>query len=409
MIDRIALSGNWEVYVVPSMAGEDVLMLSVFCRSVLSSLFRKSSVVIVDIRPSELQKSLRFRISCVLCRGNVGNRMMCVHESNAVQYLQNIELNSSTVTSNEGTLVRDETINIAAPDGDLGEVPSSSEENGNLRTGDVPTPYELAKDDISFVSPLPRFFFPCESDERTLEKLMSSITTNDSCHPFLGIDPKMACSSCGMTISTNSATNFIKKEALLHTLHHGSVRIVVADLHCVNCKRYIPYDGSADALFRLTDKHVLTRELLDAWMWDICGRGGTFRDAFSSWHSKVVSTSAKFHRIGSETTLNRQRGNEAFSAFLMTLEFPNEADMDNLFSCDTCEKLLPNGEMQMDGVVMDGTAMGILGTLPTFVRPNSVLLPVSSVADRQYIMRSPKLRQFVESISGRFITILREA
>ena len=45
---------------------------------------------------------------------------------------------------------------------------------------------------------------------------------------------------------------------------------------------YIPYDGVSDDLFRISRKHVFAQELLDSWLRDICGTGGTFRDVFSS-------------------------------------------------------------------------------------------------------------------------------
>lgn len=49
-------------------------------------------------------------------------------------------------------------------------------------------------------------------------------------------------------------------------------------------------------------------------------------------------------------------------------------------------------------MVIDGTGMGILRTLPQFHRHTKVLSAVERVTDRHYLMRDPKLRSFVDSI-----------
>ena len=47
---------------------------------------------------------------------------------------------------------------------------------------------------------------------------------------------------------------------------------------------------------------------------------------------------------------------------------------------------------------MDGTAMGILGKLPEFVRVKSIFSRLQNLSNKQYIMRTPRLRHFVDSI-----------
>ena len=83
--------------------------------------------------------------------------------------------------------------------------------------------------------------------------------------------------------------------------------------------------------FCLSRKHVFTLELLDSWLWDICGTGGAFRDVFSSWESKTYCTSGSFHRLGTESNVTQQRGNEAFPAFLKNLKFVKDEDLYDLF------------------------------------------------------------------------------
>ena len=149
----------------------------------------------------------------------------------------------------------------------------------------------------------------------------------------------------------------LQSPALLQTLHHGTCKIVVRETVFEASRCIVPYDGSNDGLFRLSKQYVYTREVLDAWLCDVCGPGGTFRDAFQSWSNKNGMTSAFFHRIGEEETFTRQRGNDAFSAFLMKLRFPSEEDVHTQFSCSSCEKMCPSGKKRLDAVVMDWSAV----------------------------------------------------
>ena len=82
----------------------------------------------------------------------------------------------------------------------------------------------------------------------------------------------------------------------------------------------------------------------------------------------------------------------------MNLTFPNQSDLNDLFSCKTWERVSSDGRKRFDGIVMDGTAMGILGNLPNFVRIKSHFPRVPNISNRQYIMRTPRLRHLVDSI-----------
>jgi len=134
---------------------------------------------------------------------------------------------------------------------------------------------------------------------------------------------------------------------------------------------------------------VLTRELLDSWIWDICGRGGTFRDSYLSWASRSSSPTASLHSLGAATVINRQRANESFCKFLMLLEFPNAGDLEEVFTCSKCEPRNRAGVKRTDAVVMDGTALGILGTLPSFERTAQKVPATPRIPPLQYIMRNP--------------------
>ena len=70
----------------------------------------------------------------------------------------------------------------------------------------------------------------------------------------------------------------------------------------------------------------------------------------------------------------------------------------NFFTYTKCERLMEDRSKRIGGVVIDGSAVSILGKLPNFHRITHQMNPVSRVADRQYIMRVAKSRKFIESI-----------
>ena len=185
---------------------------------------------------------------------------------------------------------------------------------------------------------------------------------------------------------------------VIHALHHGSIRAVVRDIIGGHCCSIIPYERREGGIFFLNKKHMFTRELLGNWLLYICGNGGTFRDAFSSWVAKSSTTTAEFHTIESAPSVNRQTGNEALCRFLMLLRFPNSCDFTELFTCNECTNRDLPGKERMDTVVMDGTALGILGKLPPFERNSSIVPAVSRIPRHKYIMRTPKNRAFVDGI-----------
>ena len=55
----------------------------------------------------------------------------------------------------------------------------------------------------------------------------------------------------------------------LNTLHHGSFHILVTDIRCPKCRRYILHYRFEDTIFYLNRTHAFTRELVDVWIMDI--------------------------------------------------------------------------------------------------------------------------------------------
>ena len=86
-------------------------------------------------------------------------------------------------------------------------------------------------------------------------------------------------------MGTNDATTIARRPMHLQTLFHGRVRIQVEDKRC-KCGEIMPYDGIFDGIVCASRYHYFTPELLDAWMFDVCGSGITFREFFSAWKRK---------------------------------------------------------------------------------------------------------------------------
>lgn len=81
--------------------------------------------------------------------------------------------------------------------------------------------------------------------------------------------------------------------------------------------------------------HVFSRDLLDVWMFDVCGVDMSFRDAFSSWKRKTSSPSSSFIWLENPPLVKRRMGNEAFNGFLRTVRFSNENRLVDLFRATT--------------------------------------------------------------------------
>ena len=61
-----------------------------------------------------------------------------------------------------------------------------------------------------------------------------------------------------------------------------------------------------------------------------------FRDTFTSWESINWAQSAMLSRSGQRLSANRQRGTDALSTFLMTLNFSTNEDLFSLYSSSFC-------------------------------------------------------------------------
>lgn len=90
----------------------------------------------------------------------------------------------------------------------------------------------------------------------------------------------------------------------------------------------------------------------------------------------------------------RRTTSDAFSLFLRIVEYPRNEVLGKVFRCSTCESIDADGNRKMEGLVMDGTATGILGRLPLFKRPSHHILGASNTSPQQHIIRSRDVRKY---------------
>ena len=83
---------------------------------------------------------------------------------------------------------------------------------------------------------------------------------------------------------------------------------------------------------------------------------------------------------------------------MKTLQFSKVKVLKNLFSSGTCCVVDEVGNKSWRGVVIDGRANGILGYLPRFSRPIEAVEAAQRISTLQYIVRLPKLREFIDVI-----------
>ena len=243
---------------------------------------------------------------------------------------------------------------------------------------------------MSYTSTKSLFFYSCLSDDaalnRILEILLEALKKSGNClkgNSFTGIDEEVICPRCHEDIRYSDPAKTYRRKELLHTLHHGSIEIGVMDFFCRNSRQWIIYVGFSDSLFCLNKLHLFTRELLDSWLWNLCGTKATFRDTFTFRMTQGLASSASFHHLGREIELLRVKANESFSMFLKTLWYLHDEDLYSLFSCSKCELNPDSPSRDLSGVVVDGTKIGISGTSSDFQRDKRVVSPVSKVADKQ--------------------------
>lgn len=324
------------------------------------------------------------RMQCFGCEAIRGSRNACDHIE--VCDTAKVELDASLLTDSNG----------CGNDGP-GEGGGESETCPSL----MPLPQQYC----SFRN---RRLFMCPSERAALREILRRVGIEDD-HLHLS-DPIDEIHCPFETIDSERPHSVdvsvpILRYTLLHTLLHGDVRVCVADYKC-SYDRIVWFDGFSQAVFSASRDHLYTKDILESYLISVCVNDTSFREAYLTVNNIRKSVAASF--VASTTQpaqrddvigTDRRAANDAFNNFLHCVngtyaEGSHTPQLDRLHTCEKCECEVtaePAG-LAMDGsrgsqdepenqlyrtngtrrrfrgVVVDGTATGILAELPPYVR-----------------------------------------
>ena len=293
---------NWEGIKVPKISGDCASVRQIFRRNFLAKQSSASGTVILDERASRLRLGYKPRVKCKICAADASNRLLCSRELCCIRLLNGNERVEQNIARME--------INLDGNRENLVEESVNEEETNSC----IPDLYQSKR---------PRRFLARRGDGESILHVLNTIqsrmkNTDKVGHLYICSDLVAHCSECDS--STNDEERRKQGEArnrnaILHTLHHGSIQVEVVDVKCVTCRKWLIYDGQREGIVLASKRELYTRELLDSWTYEICGTGNTFRDSFDNWFERCRSVTAEIHRMGERNLVGRRQENNALSLF----------------------------------------------------------------------------------------------
>lgn len=212
-----------------------------------------------------------------------------------------------------------------------------------------------------------------------------------------------------------------KRKVTLHTLTHGSIKMHVMDWICRICNKKVCYTGMLYAIFPCRRSSAFTVELMYIWIRAVCMQGISYRDSYKLVRAVATAPSVRSKYESDESFLNskysdlkRRCANDVFRDFVSSLHVSTDRVTSTLFSCKECEQPLSeadkvelglkdrdterdpqidaNNLKRFNAVAIDGTAAGILGSLPEFIR-NETKLKLPQGITRKTKMLQKKVYQ----------------
>ena len=134
------------------------------------------------------------------------------------------------------------------------------------------------------------------------------------------IDKVVVCDQCNhiQILSADSEVVLEPKIELdLHTLNHGTIKFFVQDVQ-YHYGAFLRFDELSHRIFCISKDHAIHRELLDAWIFDVCGMGLNFRESIFSRKGKASSLNYNLFWIQKVASLNRRIANDSLNEFMKT-------------------------------------------------------------------------------------------
>ena len=129
---------------------------------------------------------------------------------------------------------------------DISDDPAEMREHKNGMSRDI-----CYRRDIQYRSSRPRTCLACPSDDKALLEVLKGIMSaklesgsERNSVKFCARDSSIFCSSCVIEYDLTLVRETVRREVLLHTIHQGTVEILIIDSLCSRCMSIVPYDGA---------------------------------------------------------------------------------------------------------------------------------------------------------------------
>lgn len=145
----------------------------------------------------------------------------------------------------------------------------------------------------------------------------------------------------------------------------------------------------------LISEHVAyTRDIRNYWLQQVYSLSMKFRTAYELFMGYDNNTNVSISRRGIIFQYNRRTGKTTFDKFLSLLVFPPEAAISSPFICSSFATSGNDGEIFLDTLVIDGTPVGLLGTLSVSVQLVTKCVP------HLHLFRTIATRKFIDYLLG---------
>ena len=356
-----------------------------------------------------ITKRPHMRFQCQLCRNN--ERAACDHED-VVRHRAK-QLNLYDITEDD-----DEDSDAPQPE----DIDAHNPPGGGGGFTDM---------DVWSYCPLhvSRPLLPCKAEQVTLDELYNRIRSRQTADaPVVFKDALFHCKTdgCGENIPYGEIEYVERKDLVtLLTLECGPVLVKFHDWKCGRCNKQNCFSGHSDGIFPVRKHAAYSTDYLYCLLDLVCRLGLSQRNAYESLNiigkltKKLLQleTVTGLARTGSTLSpgrrlhliLQRRRVSEALSLFYQTLNYGASTSMQRLFNCDKCEQDLTDADRRTlglragegtdlkryKGIVIDGTACGILSQLPEYCRCNYSLSAPRNTG-RKYIINKRREKRILK-------------
>lgn len=238
-----------------------------------------------------------------------------------------------------------------------------------------------------FTNKMKRPLLPCTSEVKASEVVSDKLKSLRTGQMLVFSDSRCTtCTGCSSTMG-DGGHRIMHRKITLFTVAFGSPSIIVRDWTCSKCNTLNLFEGSRTGIYPVAKYSAFTTEILYQWVVMVCFRSISFREAYETTRyigrSQELMSQRNTNLEQNDDRWNRRRANEAFRAFVLTIDVNSPEITRLLFSCPTCESQLTAEDKlilriptdkdvsnirRFNSLVIDGTSAGIIGSLPNFHR-----------------------------------------